>query len=87
MSKTTPPAPVRQGARLQVVASTRQRRKIEPQVPSIRAGIFGQWLNGVLETQLADRYGCAVPFINAVLRSEARAMREQLREARMERAA
>lgn len=87
MRKPTLPAPAQQGARLQVVPSRRVRRKIEPQVPSIRVAIFYQWLNGVLETQLADRYGCAVPFINAVLRAEARAMREQLREARKGKAA
>ncbi len=78
MPNRIPPTCIDQHGRPQSIGITRKRRKIEPQVPSIRAGIFGQWLNGASLPVLADRYGCGVPFIHAVCRSEAQRMREEL---------
>lgn len=74
-SITTP----RKAVGRQRVVSPRIRRNFEPQMPSIRAGIFGEWLNGVLDRQLANRYGCRVEFIQAIVRAESRKMRDELR--------
>lgn len=54
----------------------------EPQIDTVRAGIFGQWLNGDAEELLAARYGCRVLMVRTVIRGEAIKMREELRRHR-----
>lgn len=82
MSNNQPSTTQPQRQQPQTIDAPRRRRKQqEPQVPSIRAAIFGQWLNGASVSILADRYGCGESFILAVCRSEAQRMRDERRKA------
>lgn len=76
MSQRKPDLGVSNTPRRQPIDITRLRRDIEPQVPSVRAGIYGRWLGGASYKSLADSHGCVQAFIVAVTRSEARAERE-----------
>jgi hypothetical protein len=63
----------------QPVDISRIRRDIEPKVPSVRAGIYGRFLNGASLKSLADSTGCEQAFIVAVIRDQARVERDNLR--------
>lgn len=79
MSQRKPDSGVSNTPRRQPVDITRLRRDVEPQVPSVRAGIYGRFHNGASLKSLADAYGCVQAFIVAVIRFEARAEREKAR--------